>query len=240
MLSREVEVKTETDIAVLLEAGNGHRAVASHNLNDASSRSHAIFTLTLEQRRKPNAPADSKAPKFLKSKLHLVDLAGMTSSMATLESNRDSIDMLHSILPISLTNFDDRAYWAICPIKKLYIWHIEPFQPACLPKSHTTCLHSFMIAYNASMPDTAKFYQLSCLIFIWAGSERVEDTGATGKQMAEGININKGLLALGNVISALTDRKGRRHIPYRDSKLTRILQVPYTLDIWTLHASTCL
>lgn len=58
-----------------------------------------------------------------------------------------------------------------------------------------------------------------------AGSERVEDTGATGKQMAEGININKGLLALGNVISALTDRKGRRHIPYRDSKLTRILQV---------------
>jgi len=71
-----VEVKTETDIAQLLEAGNGHRAVAAHNLNDASSRSHAIFTLVLEQRRKPNAPADSKAPKFLKSKLHLVDLAG--------------------------------------------------------------------------------------------------------------------------------------------------------------------
>lgn len=69
-------MKTETDIAQLLEAGNGHRAVAAHNLNDASSRSHAIFTLTLEQRRKPNAPADSKAPKFLKSKLHLVDLAG--------------------------------------------------------------------------------------------------------------------------------------------------------------------
>jgi len=58
-----------------------------------------------------------------------------------------------------------------------------------------------------------------------AGSERADDTGATGKQLAEGININKGLLALGNVISALTDRKGRRHIPYRDSKLTRILQV---------------
>ena len=70
-------MKTETDIAQLLEAGNGHRAVAAHNLNDASSRSHAIFTLTLEQRRKPNAPPDSKAPKFLKSKLHLVDLAGM-------------------------------------------------------------------------------------------------------------------------------------------------------------------
>ena len=73
-------MKTETDIAVLLEAGNGHRAVAAHNLNDASSRSHAIFTLTLEQRRKPSAPADSKAPKCLKSKLHLVDLAGIIPS----------------------------------------------------------------------------------------------------------------------------------------------------------------
>ena len=41
-----------------------------------------------------------------------------------------------------------------------------------------------------------------------------------------GININKGLLALGNVISALGDEGDlkRKHIPYRDSKLTRILQ----------------
>ena len=119
-----------------------------------------------------------------------------------------------------------------------------------------------------------------------AGSERQKDTGASGQQLTEGININKGLLALvsgcfqsagqqvqadiaavgmccctslrpapgpagpgkwpvcswhlpedcpstltdggllmqGNVISALTESKERRHIPYRDSKLTRILQ----------------
>ena len=62
-------------------------------------------------------------------------------------------------------------------------------------------------------------------MFTAAGSERAKDTGATGNNLTEGININKGLLALGNVISALTDNKGRRHIPYRDSKLTRILQV---------------
>ena len=62
-------------------------------------------------------------------------------------------------------------------------------------------------------------------MFTGAGSERAKDTGATGNNLTEGININKGLLALGNVISALTDNKGRRHIPYRDSKLTRILQV---------------
>ena len=43
--------------------------------------------------------------------------------------------------------------------------------------------------------------------------------------MQEGISINRGLLALGNVISALTDDKKKEiHIPYRDSKLTRILQ----------------
>jgi kinesin family protein 4/21/27 len=46
-----------------------------------------------------------------------------------------------------------------------------------------------------------------------------------------GIHINKGLLALGNVISALGDEKKRKegmHVPYRDSKLTRLLQVRLT------------
>lgn len=57
-----------------------------------------------------------------------------------------------------------------------------------------------------------------------AGSERAKKTGATGSVLKEGININKSLLALGNVISALTDEsKKAQHIPYRDSKLTRIL-----------------
>jgi hypothetical protein len=58
-----------------------------------------------------------------------------------------------------------------------------------------------------------------------AGSERAKKTGATGSILKEGININKSLLSLGNVITALTDdTKKLGHIPYRDSKLTRILQ----------------
>jgi len=56
-----------------------------------------------------------------------------------------------------------------------------------------------------------------------AGSERVKISGATGKQLDESRRINKSLSALGNVINALTDPK-TKHIPYRDSKLTRLLQ----------------
>ncbi|XP_061949896.1 kinesin-like protein KIN-4A isoform X2 [Populus nigra] len=60
-----------------------------------------------------------------------------------------------------------------------------------------------------------------------AGSERAKRTGTDGLRLKEGIHINKGLLALGNVISALGDEKKRKegmHVPYRDSKLTRLLQ----------------
>ncbi|KFM57570.1 Kinesin-like protein KIF21A, partial [Stegodyphus mimosarum] len=58
-----------------------------------------------------------------------------------------------------------------------------------------------------------------------AGSERLKRTGATGERAREGISINCGLLALGNVISALGDKTRKAtHVPYRDSKLTRLLQ----------------
>eukprot|EP00345_Euplotes_harpa_P000188 CAMPEP_0168321164 /NCGR_PEP_ID=MMETSP0213-20121227/2108_1 /TAXON_ID=151035 /ORGANISM="Euplotes harpa, Strain FSP1.4" /LENGTH=612 /DNA_ID=CAMNT_0008322763 /DNA_START=496 /DNA_END=2336 /DNA_ORIENTATION=- len=57
-----------------------------------------------------------------------------------------------------------------------------------------------------------------------AGSERVRVTGATGKRLDESKSINQSLSCLGNVIAALTDKKTRTHIPYRDSKLTRILE----------------
>lgn len=56
-----------------------------------------------------------------------------------------------------------------------------------------------------------------------AGSERQSKTGATGERLKEATKINLSLSALGNVISALVDGKSN-HIPYRDSKLTRILQ----------------
>ena len=67
---------------------------------------------------------------------------------------------------------------------------------------------------------TAKFHFVDL-----AGSERLKRTGATGDRAKESISINCGLLALGNVISALGDlTKKASHVPYRDSKLTRLLQ----------------
>lgn len=136
--STEVGVSSLKEMAACLEQGSLSRATGSTNMNNQSSRSHAIFTITLEQMRKLN-PGDSNqnesiSEEYLCAKLHLVDLAG---------------------------------------------------------------------------------------------SERAKRTGSDGLRFKEGVHINKGLLALGNVISALGDEKKRKegvHVPYRDSKLTRLLQ----------------
>eukprot|EP00981_Chlorochromonas_danica_P006569 scaffold1435_cov162-Ochromonas_danica.AAC.3 len=64
-----------------------------------------------------------------------------------------------------------------------------------------------------------------------AGSERAKKTQATGDVLQEGISINKGLLALGNVVAALSTKaknenknSGHVHVPYRESRLTRLLK----------------
>jgi len=127
----EVEVKSPTDIATLLDAGAAVRAVGAHKMNEQSSRSHAIVTLTMEQRARPGAKGIPPELHFLRSRMNLVDLAG---------------------------------------------------------------------------------------------SERQKDTGAEGARFSEGVAINRGLLELGNVINALTEGAKRKHVPYRNSKLTRVLQ----------------
>uniref|UniRef100_A0A4W5Q7K0 Kinesin family member 4 n=1 Tax=Hucho hucho TaxID=62062 RepID=A0A4W5Q7K0_9TELE len=122
----EREVFSANEMVGCLELGNSARTVGSTAMNAASSRSHAIFTITLEQRR-----GADKSDNVV-SKLHLVDLAG---------------------------------------------------------------------------------------------SERQKKTKAEGDRLKEGISINRGLLSLGNVISALGDEsKKGTFVPYRDSKLTRLLQ----------------
>ncbi|KAJ2455972.1 hypothetical protein EV183_000315 [Coemansia sp. RSA 2336] len=82
---------------------------------------------------------------------------------------------------------------------------------------------------TGSLAESEEFMgavMVSCLNLVdLAGSERVGQTGAEGQRLKEGAHINKSLLALGTVIGRLSeDGSDYGHIPYRDSKLTRILQ----------------
>ncbi|XP_025416785.1 chromosome-associated kinesin KIF4-like [Sipha flava] len=85
--------------------------------------------------------------------------------------------------------------------------------------SRSHCIFTLTISQIRENGDntTAKFHLVDL-----AGSERSKKTKATGERFREGVNINKGLLSLGNVITSLCDKSA--HISYRDSKLTRLLQ----------------
>ncbi|XP_054666511.1 kinesin-like protein KIF27 isoform X1 [Grus americana] len=138
--AKEFQVECADEVISLLESGNAARHTGTTQMNEHSSRSHAIFTISIcqkqsaESQRNTDAAQDSswKSIQMIASKFHFVDLAG---------------------------------------------------------------------------------------------SERVTKTGNTGERFKESIQINSGLLALGNVISALGDPKRKSvHIPYRDAKITRILK----------------
>jgi hypothetical protein len=128
---REERCGSAEELERALERGALSRTTGATRMNAASSRSHAIFTVIVEQRRKAPRPGE---PAYVSAKFHMVDLAG---------------------------------------------------------------------------------------------SERNKKTEAVGTRFKEAVHINGGLLVLGNVINALGDaarRGGGVHIPYRDSKLTRMLQ----------------
>ena len=148
---RECETKSANEMVRLLENGAVSRTTGGTKMNEQSSRSHAIFTVILEQRHLTREAQRKHRGAFSSAKFHLVDLAG---------------------------------------------------------------------------------------------SERNKRTGASGHRFKESININSGLLALGNVINAIADDQERRtqglgprhlHVPYRDSKLTRLLQ-----DSLGGNARTCM
>uniref|UniRef100_A0A673G2L3 Kinesin-like protein n=1 Tax=Sinocyclocheilus rhinocerous TaxID=307959 RepID=A0A673G2L3_9TELE len=88
---------------------------------------------------------------------------------------------------------------------------------------HSSRSHSIFLI-NVKQENTQTEQKLSGKLYLvdLAGSEKVSKTGAEGAVLDEAKNINKSLSALGNVISALAE--GTTYIPYRDSKMTRILQ----------------
>jgi Kinesin motor domain len=96
-----------------------------------------------------------------------------------------------------------------------------------LMNEHSSRSHSiFTITIEASEKDdqgTEHIRAGKLHLVDLAGSERQSKTGASGDRLKEATKINLSLSALGNIISALVDGKSK-HIPYRDSKLTRLLQ----------------
>ncbi|CAF1060541.1 unnamed protein product [Adineta ricciae] len=89
---------------------------------------------------------------------------------------------------------------------------------------HSSRSHSvFLINVKQENVENEKKLTGKLYLVDLAGSEKVSKTGAEGQVLDEAKNINKSLSALGNVISALADGT-KSHVPYRDSKLTRILQ----------------
>ncbi|KAF8665817.1 hypothetical protein AX16_000260 [Volvariella volvacea WC 439] len=89
--------------------------------------------------------------------------------------------------------------------------------------------HAVLQVHVTQAPRTAALVEQKVVatlsIIDLAGSERAAATTNMGQRMVEGANINKSLLALGNCINALCESGGAvRHIPYRNSKLTRLLK----------------
>jgi hypothetical protein len=97
-------------------------------------------------------------------------------------------------------------------------------------RSHAVCTFYLRVIENATQAESEGHDEFTRAIVSklhmvdLAGSERAKKTQATGEVFAEGVSINKGLLALGNVIVALSTPGGGSHIPYRDSKITRLLK----------------
>ncbi|KAH7714234.1 kinesin-like protein KIF21B variant [Aphelenchoides avenae] len=146
-------VRSAHDILEALKNGALNRTTAATNMNATSSRSHAIFTVSIRQQRMVYAEAGA----------------------AERNGSPDS---------------------------------------GCIASTTSAASETELETLNA------KFHFVDL-----AGSERLKRTGATGDRAKEGISINCGLLALGNVISALGGADGKvTHVKYRDSKLTRLLQ----------------
>lgn len=97
----------------------------------------------------------------------------------------------------------------------------------------------FMLTFEQKMPDGTEKVGKLCLADL-AGSERVRRSGALeagGVSLEEARNINRSLSALGNTILALAEK--RPHVPYRDSRLTRVLQETLGGNCKTTLVVTC-
>ncbi|CRG99651.1 conserved Plasmodium protein, unknown function [Plasmodium relictum] len=165
------KVENVQDIFSILHRGNLFRTTEKTFMNDKSSRSHAIFTINLIQRK-----------KIIEKKKKKEDNNNERNINNKEKSEEDNDNITENI-----NNGNDIT----CENDKIN-------------KEEIIC---------------SKFHFVDL-----AGSERAKRTETQGNRLKEAININYGLLSLSNVIYSLSNYKKSQHIPYRNSKLTRILQ----------------
>ncbi|KAI1297947.1 hypothetical protein EDD11_006905 [Mortierella claussenii] len=207
----------------------------STEMNEKSSRSHAIFSITLRQEKfvpthpPPPQPSTSAADPHCASSLSkrahskspsISNISGITAIPSSAASARPGTPTTTgpSSIPAPFTS------GIVAPGSKL------KRQSAMVDTTSASQSSSTWAPTTPANDDpepegewvtlNSKFHFVDL-----AGSERLKRTSAIGDRAKEGISINAGLHALGNVISALGDPSKRAsHVPYRDSKLTRLLQ----------------
>ncbi|KAI9446696.1 kinesin domain-containing protein [Lactarius indigo] len=206
---REVQVKNATEVMNLIRQGTSIRRTNETEMNAQSSRSHAIFSLTLVQRKYSGTgvPPRSSSPLPLNGRSPS-RLARPGSMLAGPSGNR-----------VSSPTFGRPG----TPGIPSAMGRTSVFRPAS-SLGHHDARGSLDDDSGDWVTVVSKFHFVDL-----AGSERLKRTAAAGDRIKEGISINSGLLALGNVISALGDPSRAKshtasHVPYRDSKLTRLLQ----------------
>ncbi|KAF9419822.1 hypothetical protein BGZ94_009315 [Podila epigama] len=218
---QEVVVASVEEVIQLLWYGSQNRQTHSTEMNEKSSRSHAIFSITLRQEKfvpahPPPEPLSSSegrsSPTFRRSHTKSPSLTGYPTS-GTLTSSGSSASLASSTSNTTSSSIPTPfTSGIVAPGSKLKRQSVMSESPAQTPNEPE--LEGEWITL------TSKFHFVDL-----AGSERLKRTSAIGDRAKEGISINAGLHALGNVISALGDpSKKASHVPYRDSKLTRLLQ----------------